>query len=386
VREEIESTTRVAVQLVETLVAGVYLEPGPAQRTEALRHLLARAGRVRANEVRLYDEQGSLLYESPPTTYHAGEPVPAWFARLMHPQVPAVRLALPGGAIVVTPDAMPSIAEAWDQLKGFAVAALVFLLVLNGVVFWLLEQSLEGSLAQERAQERELKQNRRLTALIQSQVEEVRRAIARELHDELSQYATAIRSIGTAIAARAGDARPDIREHADTIVSVASRIHDIVHGILKRLRPSGLDDLGLAETLREQVSGWSRHHPEVRWDLALCGELDGLDPGLGIAVYRMVQEALTNVARHARATSVQVRVAREPSGEFADAVVVSVRDDGRGLVPASADNGRYGVVGMRERIQALGGTFAISGAPGEGAAVTAVLPVARASQPDTVES
>jgi two-component system sensor histidine kinase UhpB len=419
VREEIESTTRVAVQLVETMVAGVYLEPGPAERSDALLFSLARVGHVRANDIRFYDEAGRLLYESPRSTYRAGSRAPQWFTRLMHPEVPPARLSLPRGAIVVTPDATPSIVEAWDQLKSFALIALAFLIIVNLVVFSLLARALrplpeilgglaelsrnrfdvrlpayrtrefaslsEGfnrlaeSLAGSLAQERELAQNRRLTALIQSQLEDERRALARELHDELSQYVTAIKTIGTAIAARAGAARADIRDNADTIVSVASHIYDIVHRIVRRLRPSGLDDLGLAETLRDAVSGWARRHAEMRFELALSGDLDHLGDGLSIAVYRVVQEALSNAVRHAEASAVHVSVARQPAGRFGDAVVISVRDDGKGL-DAAAGNGRYGIAGMRERAQGLGGSFAISGPAGQGVTVSAVLPVVRAGQ------
>jgi len=544
VREEIESTTRVAVQLIETVVAGVYLEPGPAQRTEALLALLRRVGRVRSNDIRFYDESGALLYQSPPATYRSGGWAPGWFGRLVRPEVAAARLKLPGGTIVVTPDASRSIFEAWDDLQRFALLALAFLVLVNVAVFWLLHralrplpqildglseltrgrfhvrlpafrpaefaaislgfnrmaQALEESLAQNRqlalvaqqssdaliirdlagritycnaaaerllgyaqhelvgspatliapadrhdelraqlesierraplelletqrlaksgrvvdvalsaaplvdpasdrvigeicslrditgykrmqAAEHELEQNRRLTALIQSQLEGERRAIARELHDELAQYVTAIKTIGTAIASRAGEAKPDIRDNATTIVSVASHIYDIVHGIIRRLRPSGLDHLGLAETLRDAVAGWSQRHPQVRWELALSGELEGLGEALNITVYRIVQEALTNVVRHAEASCVRISVAREPAARFEDALVVCVRDDGRGFGQAAAqENGRFGVAGMRERVQAFGGSFAISGAAGEGATVRAVLPVTGAER------
>ena len=420
VREETEATTRVAVKLIETMVVGVYLEPGPAQRTEALLVFLKRVGHVRANDVRFYDQNGNLLYQSPPATYRAGSRSPGWFSRLMGPDVPAERLALPGGVIVVTPDPASSVAEAWEQLQYFAALALGFLVVVNAMVFWLLARALEplpkileglaeltrnrfnvrlpafrtaefdslsrgfNTLAQALeeglAAGRELEQNRKLTALIQAQLEEERRAIARELHDELSQYVTAIKSIGTAIASHAGQARPDIRDNADTIVSVASHIYDVVHRIMRRLRPSGLDDLGLAETLRDAVTGWARRHPQVRWDLALSGELDQLGEGLNITVYRIVQEALTNVVRHAHATSVQVSVARESCGRFEDAIVITVRDDGRGFDTTDPSEGRYGVVGMRERVQAFGGSLAIAGPPGQGVTVKAVLPVT-AAQP-----
>ena len=544
VREEIESTTRVAVQLMESVVAGVYLEPGPAPRTQALLVMLRRVGRVRANDIRFYDAGGALLYQSPPSTYRSGRRAPEWFSALVGPEVAAARLELPGGAIVVTPDPSRSIVEAWEDLQGFALLAAAFLVLLNVLVFWLLQrsfkplatileglaeltrgrfhvrlpafrpaefaalshgfnrmaQALEESLAQSRqlalvaqqssdaliirdlagritycnaaaerllgytqrelvgspatliapadrhdelraqlesiegrapvdlvetrrlakdgrvvevalsaaplidpasdrvigeicslrditehkrmqAAERELGENRRLTALIQSQLEGERRAIARELHDELAQCVTAIKTIGTAIAGRAGDAKPEIRDNAATIVSVASHIYDIVHGIIRRLRPSGLDHLGLAETLRDAVSGWSQRHPQVRWDLALSGELEGLGEALNITVYRIVQEALTNVVRHAEARWVRVSVERSRGGRFEDAVVVCVRDDGKGLgLSGAQENGRFGLAGMRERVQAFGGSFAISGAAGRGVELRAVLPVTSAER------
>src|SRR3954453_6425633 len=421
VREEIESTTRVAVQLVETVVAGAYLEPGPTQRIEALLALLRRVGRVRGNDIRFYDGAGAPLYESPAPTYRSGKRVPEWFNALVRPEVAEARFNLPGGSIVVTPDASRSIVEAWDDLKNFTLLALAFLVLVNAAVFWLLNralkplprilealtglthgrfhvrlprfhseefdaisrgfnrmaQALEESLAQNRqlalvaqqssdgliisdlwggitycnapaerllgyaqrelvgspafliapperrdelrgqlesigrrasvdlaesqrvtksgrlvdvalsaaplvdpaadrvigeicsmrditehkrmqAAERELEQNRKLTALIQSRLEDERRAIARELHDELAQCVTAIKTIGTAIAGRAGESKPDIRDNANTIVSVAAHIYDVVHGIIRRLRPSGLDDLGLAGTLRDARGGRAR--------------------------------------------------------------------------------------------------------------------------------
>jgi len=231
------------------------------------------------------------------------------------------------------------------------------------------------------AAEQALAQNRQFTAAVQSRLEAERRAIARELHDELGQGITAIKSIGTAIATRAGDSAPDIRENARTIVSVAARVYDVAHGIIRRLRPSGLDHLGLAETLRDAVASWSQRHPEVSWSLVLSGELERLGEAVNITVYRIVQETLTNVVRHAAATRAQISVSRESVGPGGDAVVVRVQDDGRGLGTGGASGGaRFGLLGMRERVQAFGGSFEISGAPGEGVTVRAVLPLAGAER------
>jgi len=231
------------------------------------------------------------------------------------------------------------------------------------------------------AAEHALEQSRQFTAAVQARLEEERRAIARELHDELGQGITAIQSIGTAIATRAGDAQPELRDNARTIVSVAARIYDVAHGMIRRLRPSGLDDLGLSETLRGALATWSQRHPDVRWELTLSGDLDGFGEAVNITVYRLVQEALTNVVRHAGATRATVDVSRARVATTDDAVTVRIVDDGRGFDPAGAEHrARFGLVGMRERVQALGGTFEIGGSPGEGVTVRAVIPLEAASQ------
>jgi hypothetical protein len=150
---------------------------------------------------------------------------------------------------------------------------------------------------------------------------------------------------------------------------------------MRRLRPSGLDDLGLAETLRDAVATWAQRYPQVRWELELSGDLETLGEALNITVYRIVQEALTNAVRHANARRVAVSVQRGRADGFADAVAVCVRDDGKGLGEvAAAQNGRFGVAGMRERVQAFGGCFSIAGASGEGVAVRAVLPATSAER------
>jgi signal transduction histidine kinase len=224
--------------------------------------------------------------------------------------------------------------------------------------------------------EQELEQNRQLTRAIQSRLEEERRSIARELHDELGQCVTAIKTIGTAISNSTQETAPDIHANALTIVSVASHIYDVVHGIIRQLRPTALDHLGLSETLRDSVSAWRERHPGVACDLRLHGALEGMGETINITVYRIVQECLTNVARHAAATRSDIDVARCNDPQRGDVVKVVVRDNGQGFaqqVERAAT--RFGLIGMRERVQALDGEFRIDSSPGEGVTVTAVIPV-----------
>ena len=538
VREEMEAGTRITAQLLETVIANTRPSIKDAPHNQILLSFLQRVGRVRANEIRLYDGNDTLLYTSPPPVYKRGRWAPQWFANLVTPELGDFRLNLLNGSVVVTPDPSRSVLDAWDDFKQFFWLMLGFFVLVNVVVFWLLgrslrpvgkilgglslmekgrfesrlphfgspefdsighvfnrmAQNLEESLAENRRlalvakqssdaiiihdlegrisfwnpaaermfgyqmeeivgrsatllttserhaevqenldtvkrrtliemietqrltkdgrvvdvalsaaplvdpvsnevigeicsmrditehkmvqqAERELERNRQLTREIQSRLEEERRSIARELHDELGQCVTAIKTIGTAISNRTRESAPDTHENAQTIVSVASHIYDVVHGIIRQLRPTALDHLGLSDTIRGTVSGWRERHPEIACDLRLEGTLDGLGETINITVYRIVQECLTNVARHAAATHAEIQVARLNGSRRGDVVTVVVRDNGKGLEQEiERELMRFGLIGMRERVQALDGEFRIESNPGEGVTVTAVIP------------
>ena len=223
--------------------------------------------------------------------------------------------------------------------------------------------------------EAELLQNRRLTQAIQTRLEEERRSIARELHDELGQCVTAIRTIGAAIANRARPDLPEIHNSARTIVEVAGHIYDVVHGIIRKLRPSALDNLGLTEALEDWLASWRERYPDIEVALELSGKLDDLGETINITVYRIVQECLTNVVRHAAATRAEIVVARSN-----ESVEVMVRDNGKGLGERNeSESARFGLMGMRERVEGLAGDFRLDSRPGEGVRVRARIPVPSAA-------
>lgn len=230
--------------------------------------------------------------------------------------------------------------------------------------------------AQLRAQaaEAELRHSEELVQLVRVTVEEERRGIARELHDELGQCVTAIRTIAESIGQRCDARMPELRASAQTIKEIAARIYDGMHAIVRRLRPAELDALGLEAILEATVSACATQNPRLDLELDVAGDLDGLGDPVNTAVYRLVQEALTNIVRHAEASRAVVRVAREES----DSLLVSIVDNGHGHV-GPADHGTgLGLIGMRERVEALGGALTVEGRPGVGTELRAAIPVAGA--------
>lgn len=219
----------------------------------------------------------------------------------------------------------------------------------------------ESKRAQEA--ERKLDENRQLTQLIQRHIEEERRSLARELHDELGQYVTAIKTFAVAIANKTRQALPDVEGHAQTIVAAANHIYDGMHNIIRQLRPGALDNLGLAETLRDSVAEWQTQHPDVNFVLELSGELDMLGEALNINLYRIVQESVTNALRHAQADTLRIFL------ELTDTQTVRlcIEDNGAGMVVCNVDQTKhFGLLGMRERVQSLQGKFEVDSAPGKG--------------------
>jgi PAS domain S-box-containing protein len=225
--------------------------------------------------------------------------------------------------------------------------------------------------AQLRAQaaETELAHNRELVDRVRDKVDDERRGIARELHDELGQCVTAIRTIAESIVRRADAA--EVRDAALSIKDIAARIYDGMHAIVRRLRPVELHNLGLADTLRISVGAWAARNPSIDLNLDLAGDLSGLGEAVDTAVYRLVQEALTNVARHADASRVSVRVARVND----HSLTLSVDDNGHGQVSMESSAAGFGLLGMRERVDALGGALSVEGEPGVGTRLRASIPL-----------
>jgi signal transduction histidine kinase len=217
--------------------------------------------------------------------------------------------------------------------------------------------------------ERQLEENRQLTHVIQKHIEDERRSLARELHDELGQYVTAIKTFAVGIsnktkATENSPGMPDIAANAQVIVSAANQIYDGMHNIIRQLRPGSLDNLGLAETLKDVVSVYQAQHPQITMNLQLNGDLHGLGETVSINLYRIVQESLNNALKYAEATTILIELTKTSLGELQ----LTIKDNGVGMDVEAVDQTKhFGLLGMRERAQALHGSFKVDSALGPSA-------------------
>jgi PAS domain S-box-containing protein len=224
--------------------------------------------------------------------------------------------------------------------------------------------------AAEEALQRSYDELREMSRVMNDVREAERTRIARELHDELAQWLTAVKMDVAWLSARLPREEAHLVQRTEKMKNLVDTTVTAVRRIAADLRPVMLDDLGLAPSIEHLLHTFSeRSGIPVSLDMPAEGIPFG-DP-LATGVYRMVQEALTNVARHAGATAVSVTLGLED-----DMLLVDVRDNGRGL-GAAAEGKSYGLLGIRERAQTLGGTARVYSPPSGGTIVEISIPVAR---------
>jgi two-component system, NarL family, sensor histidine kinase UhpB len=216
-----------------------------------------------------------------------------------------------------------------------------------------------------------LTENQRLALKYVDMQEHERKALARDLHDELGQYVHAIKLDAVSIRAAAAD-RTEISETAHAVIANVDRVYEVLRGLIRELRPVGLDELGLVAALENCVNEWRSRLPTTQIEMSCGPELDTLAESQALVLFRLVQEALTNVARHSSATRVKIEIGRAASAQGID---ISIADNGCGADPGT-HRGGLGLIGMRERVAALGGSITISSARGAaGFEVRAFLPL-----------
>jgi two-component system, NarL family, sensor histidine kinase UhpB len=412
VRTEMRSALLVGRQTIENAIERLQNSRDPLHDLDDLvpsfegnRHL----------RVRLIGEGAAIaapIVERPPFG-----PLPSWFIRVIGvgsitDRVPIVVGGRGYATIVLETDPHNEILEVWNEFTDSLVTPAVFSSLTILLIYVFIGRALRplaalavalervgdgryrtriaGRLAPELARLRDSfnrmaarmadadAENRCLNEQLLTLQEQERSELARDLHDEVSPFLFAI-NIDAASASRLlNDGRAD--EARDRIQSIADAVRPMqrqVRSMLGRLRPIGLDEFGLREAIENMIAFWRRRRPEIRYQLAISAECQGLGELMGLTICRIVQESLSNAVRHAGPTLITVSVDREDAD-----VRVEVADDGRGMPEPSRPG--YGLVGLGERVKAIGGSLSFSNKPGQGFAVTAVLPCASEQQPACV--
>ncbi len=416
VQAEDQSVIRLAREFLETLVVSLNETSDPQARLDQTIQDLNRLRHVSITK------QGDIAGGEPFKPDRAADdddtsPAPAWFVALIHPEQTSVSVPVSmkgkSGSLVITSHPNDEINEIWDgivtQLQvGSAIAAAMLLITMVVVSRALAPlQSLSDAMKSIEAGrygtrvkpdgspelaaicgklnhlastlEDTVEERRRLAEHAVSVQDAERKEIARELHDEFGPYLFALRAHASSLMRIADAPQPSpesLRKHGSAILEQLNALQQFNRRVLERLRPVGLAELGLFEAIGALVRLWQQAHPEVVITTAISQPLGETGEMADLTIYRTIQEALTNVFRHAGATSVNVTVRpAEPPSDLTRSnhgcALVKVHDNGGGLRPDHKLG--LGLTGMRERIVALGGTLTVASSD-TGVLVEALVP------------
>ena len=533
IQEGVESANKVTLQYLETIIVRSIQNPEWGNTHDVVRRFLRQLGYVRSNDIFLYNNQGELTYTSPPSSYKLEVEPPQWFINFITPKKDSNSRIIDSGRLVVQSNASGAIRGAWVDLRTLFSTTLIFFLLFNLFVYWLLGEWLRpmgkmldaiekigqggfdarlphfnvpefrsialnfnamgsslqktmfenkrlGLIAEQTADaviihdeemnisfwnnsaerifgykksevigkpaslivpnslikeldknlilmkknkfihdfktkrvakngklidvsisasplidprtkkligdivsmrdiserilaqksQDELEQNRKLTTIIQGHIEDERRSLARELHDELGQYVSAIKIFAQNINNKS-DGNKDIKTSASSVTSAANQIYDGMHNIIRKLRPGALDNLGLSETIRDTVSGWQQQHKNLKFLLNIKGKINDLGEAININIYRIIQESMNNALKHSKATEITIDLSL-----LKKSLKLEFSDNGVGFDKKILKNSKqFGLIGIKERIQSLKGTFDLQTSPSNGTKLIILIPI-----------
>ena len=219
-----------------------------------------------------------------------------------------------------------------------------------------------------------VKENKRLANKYIHLQEEERRLLARELHDELGQGLNAIK-IDAVNIREESETNTLVRGSAESIVKVSTDIYQLVRNLTHRLRPVALDELGLSPAIKYLIDSWQKRHSATKCRFVSDGDFEELAENVNITIFRLVQEGLTNITKHANAKNIEIALHRISNDDSFEFIEVLIKDDGVGIKNKTTKGG-LGLVGIRERVEALQGSFQVeSGKSNKGTTIKAVVPL-----------
>jgi two-component system sensor histidine kinase UhpB len=412
---EVKSTEKLVFYLFDT---GIFQQNGviSQKNTEKSLHL-QNLRHMRHVRIEFRDVSGKLI-DSNRSADATGpdDGAPDWFESTLErvtpkliPQKRAIEYqGHPLGELIITPDPTYEYAEIWKQIKDMFFLLSGFFVLVNLMISWAVSQalrptdnilqalnSLESGNMKARLPEfdlpelarigvkfnhmvetleKSISRNHRLSQQLITLQEEERKNLARDLHDEFGQCLTTIKVDATVILNAAEKKYPEIQDSARAIVDLSKHLMELVGGLLQRLRPGILDMLGLVSALQDLVAIWKSRNEGIVCRLNIDDAFaEPASEAVQVTVYRMVQECLTNISRHAKATEVEIALSSRDGSNALPTISIQVRDNGAGFDPQKMEG--FGLAGMRERVEGLGGQLAIHSAPGKGTDIIASIPL-----------
>lgn len=407
VREEVQSSAKMALQLID---AGLLQTQGQSSNLPQWLKQLALLEKTRHLHIQVRQMPEKIIRLDGQSQMASADHAPPWFAWAVMPEGLSGerRLQAPDGtelSVLIEANPQDEIREAWSEARGFllmmlALAAIVYALVhitlgrafkSVAIVLRGLEDIERGDYGQPMPSfslpefdristafnhtlaslSKARSENRALTQRSLTIQEEERRHIAQELHDELGQSLSAVKVMAASLRHSAGGRQTS--EAVDAIMGICDHLFDVVKGMMRSLRPMMLDELGLIPSLEDMLKNWRCHNPAIRVEFSSDEEVEEYAGAAKIHLFRIVQECLTNIVKHADAGRVRIHLGLLRGSQDTSSLLLQIEDDGSGLDPG-AQTGGFGLLGMRERVASLGGQFALDSAPGQGVVIRVSVP------------
>ena len=410
VKEEMQSVSKLTLQLIEIALMS-NTASSTSETQQSVLESIANLESTRHLEIELYKtgNKGSMVPVKIIPTIDAQ--APEWFIRMVKPQPVEYRRVFRESLtayteILIRANPSDEITEVWNESRGvlgllvlFAVLANILVYISLGRGLAPIESILKGLDGIEQGEyQRRLPrfkypefsrisekfnnmaevlqtsrdENRLLTQKSLAIQEDERRSLAQELHDEFGQSITAIKAVLASIEQMNHQDSDMLKSSARTIGTFSDRMYEAARRMMRQLRPAILDEFGLISTLQDMIDDWNSRHEDVFCHFEFKGKFDELGEEVNISVYRVIQESLTNIVKHAQATDVTVclnRVENDPSYNIG--VKLLIKDNGIGFDETTPRG--LGLLGMRERVEALNGSFAMKSATNEGVEIIVSL-------------
>jgi two-component system sensor histidine kinase UhpB len=403
VAKEVEASIHLALQLISLGMADAPI----FQQMDDLSHLRALQ-QTRHLSIQVQKPDGQLIHftgDDQPS--HPEQMPPAWFIHLVQGNYPKVEHQLQSRdgkllTLIIQAQPLDEISEVWQESLEFFASILCLTLLTFVAVNLVFNKSLKSiavivealhevetghyqhklpqfaviefdniAKAVNHMTEELEKARQENTALTQHSLaiqEEERQRLAQELHDELGQSLTAIKVMAVTVA----HPKADTQKISTSISQICEHLMRVVRLMMQQLHPLVLTELGLKATLEDMVQHWSERNPDLVLNIQCKDELDYLDKSISIQVFRVIQECLTNVVRHAQAQHVDIQLALLENPQTA--LLLTVQDDGIGCDLTKTQRG-FGLLGMQERIKSLHGELHHQSQPGTGMRISAWIPL-----------